>query len=783
MVGTFVLGLKANPVDLETAQALAAQFMGTRELQMVSIFHTENKVAALYVFNTSNGFVIVSADDCETPIIGYSHESRFDPNDVPIQMEDYLQDFVARIQYCIENQIVADEITARQWERVKTTGRLNDNKSVQAMEPLLTTKWHQGCLYNSLCPLIENQPCGHAEVGCVAVAMGQIMNYWQFPAKGIGSHTYYSTVGGNLTADFGNTYYEWELMPDRLTDTSSTDEIEAVATLLFHCGVSVNMLYTPDGSGAHGEDVPAALIQYFKYSDEMHRETMSSAPTEWLTKIKASLDKERPVLYSGHGDGGHAFVCDGYDDNDLLHFNWGWGGNGDGYFALGNLNPQGHNYNNSNAAIFDITPDNEPHLVSATAFPPQGGTVEGCGMYTNDQQCILMAIPAENFEFYYWRQDGSIISFDSFYTIVSLDDIDNIEAVFSLKSIQDITASARQNVVDLTWNDFGHNEWPLLKQLPIDKAIGVASDGNDLYLSKSDSQDHFWKYTLEGGFVESFNLNNSHLPTAFTYDGNHFYCNGENTAYLYTVDLANHATLTHTRTGYTPICSYDSIRNGIWIAVYDSQHAAYQLKLVHPSGALIQYGPLLPSEVVPNGSGFLVGQDGDTHLVIKTQEGQVYDYDIDQDLFFDRSFMELARSFGTYIGKYQGKDAMFVCYDNSLKIFEIRNLLWPIIQYRLYRSDDKGEITMIADEVTGTSFVDPSWGTLDTGLYRYGISSLYGNGNESEIMWSNALPKGNYDLEEIAEPLGDIVQKVFENGQIVILKDGKKYNITGQELR
>ena len=158
------IGLLANPVDLGTAKSIATKFMGTDGLQLITTYQTDRNAAALYIFNTSDGFVIVSADDCETPIIGYSSEGRFNPNDVPVQMEDYQQDFVARIQYGIDNHIEADELTARQWELVKTTGLLNERKGVRTVGPLLTEKWHQGCLYNSLCPEMSG-PCGHAEVG------------------------------------------------------------------------------------------------------------------------------------------------------------------------------------------------------------------------------------------------------------------------------------------------------------------------------------------------------------------------------------------------------------------------------------------------------------------------------------------------------------------------------------------------------------------------------------------------------------------------------------------
>ena len=325
----------ANPVDLQTAQSVSVKFMGASDVQLVSTYRTDKSAAAFYVFNTEDSFVIVSADDCETPIIGYSHEGRFDPNDVPEQMETYLQDFVARIRYGIENQIEADELTARQWELVKNAGRLNESKTATAVEPLLTEMWHQGCLYNDLCPSLEHTPCGHAEVGCVAVAMGQIMHYWRYPETGWGSNSYYN-LGVGLSADFGNIIYDWEHMPDSLTESSSETEIEAVATLLYHCGVAVNMDYGINGSGANSGDVPDALIRHFNYSRRMHIEKRRDFDDEeWMSMLKACLDLQQPIFYGGKGSqGSHAFVCDAYDDNDLLHFNWGWG-RANGYFALG----------------------------------------------------------------------------------------------------------------------------------------------------------------------------------------------------------------------------------------------------------------------------------------------------------------------------------------------------------------------------------------------------------------------------------------------------------------
>ena len=411
---TWLLPLMAHPVDQETAKAFAVKFMKTGDMEMVATYRTDQNANAFYVFNTKDGFVIVAADDCETPIIGYSHEGHFDPNNVPVQMEDYLQDFVSRIQYGIENRVVADKNTARQWELVKAKGRLNDDKTAKSVAPLITDLWHQGCLYNSLCPAMENTPCDHARAGCVAVAMGMIMHYWGYPASGWGAHSY-NNLGIQLSADFGNTAYDWDHMPDSLTESSSDAEIEAVATLLYHCGVSTDMQYSQDASLTDSREVPDALIKYFNYSRYLHLENRSKYNNEeWMALLKQCLDIQRPVYYSGNSDAGsHAFVCDGYDDNDLFHFNWGWGGLGNGYFAMGNLNPLGYVFNNKNYAILDINPQYEPWMVSASVFPPMAGTVDGVGEYHVSESCTLTAIPAEGYEFYCWKKKGNISSYDT----------------------------------------------------------------------------------------------------------------------------------------------------------------------------------------------------------------------------------------------------------------------------------------------------------------------------------------------------------------------------------
>ena len=788
----------AHPVDLQTAQSVASKFMSTNELQHATTYRTESNIAALFVFNTTDGFVIVSADDCETPIVGYSYEGRFDPNNVPVQMEDYLQDFVARIQYGIENHIAADELTTRQWKMVKATGRLNESKSARAIEPLLTEMWEQGCHYNELCPTFSKVPCGHAEVGCVAVAMGQIMHYWRYPETGWGSHSY-SNAGLTLSADFGNTFYDWEHMPDSLTDDSSDIEVEAVATLLFHCGVSVDMQYTSNGSGADSGDVPDALIRYFNYSRRLHIEKRSDfSDEEWMSMLKDCLDLQRPVFYGGKGSqGSHAFVCDGYDGNDLLHFNWGWG-RANGYFALGNLNPIGISFNEKNFAILDINPEYEPCIIEATAYPPTAGNIEGIGEYHIGEQCVLTAIPNENCEFKYWKKDGQITSCDTTITINVEGDINNYAAYFSHLPVKQIEASYAPDpndpnspYVNLSWTH-DDTECVLLKQFDINYEDGVATDGEFIYTSNDPNSSNnysfmFGKYTFEGELVELFNLNaqNTVFSRFLAYDGDYFYCTRtfNEIKRLHRVDLANKTyigSISLTDIWRISTCSYDNTNNGFWLS--ESEVQQIRLKFVDQQGHLLSNGPLIPNTT--KGTGFIIAKDGSPHLLLVS--GEVYDYDINNNIIHNRPLITISNTKDACVGEYEGKDALFVISGNTLCIYEIKTNLSQIMGYRIYRTDDEGNTVMLADGIASNSFSDHTWNQTLAGSYRFGISSVFANGNESEILWSNPIEsvfdaiEENDDGKEIyTDPS---VQKVIEDGHIVIIKDGKRYNVSGQHL-
>jgi hypothetical protein len=403
VAATFVV--EANPVDMTTIREVAVKFVNANvktplrsadDLQLVTTYSIDRGDAAFHIFNTPNGFVIVAADDCATPILGYSNEGQFDVQNIPIQLQDIFQGYVEQIQYSIENHLNADMETAQQWELVRTVGRLTNNRTDEVVEPLLSTKWNQWSPYNMYVP--NGYP-----TGCVATAMAQIMKYWEWPMQGIGVHSY-QWNGQTLSANFGETIYDWNNMLNYYGGQATQEQREAVATLMWHCGVSVNMNYASGGSGASLH--PNSWIDYFNYSDDLHVESRQDDES-WITLLKTDLDLGRPVFYVGSNlSEAHAFVCDGYDANDRFHFNYGWGGNSDGYYALNDFF-----YYAGNHAFFGIHPNASiTRQVTASASPTEGGLVAGAGMYDIGSICTMMATANEGYTFMYWTEDDVVVS-------------------------------------------------------------------------------------------------------------------------------------------------------------------------------------------------------------------------------------------------------------------------------------------------------------------------------------------------------------------------------------
>lgn len=347
----------AKPIDVNTAKSLGQMFveanfeqMRNADLELVYTVFSDKGEACVYVFNVGDGgFVMISATDNVRPVLAYSEDGTFDASNPHNGAMYMLHTYKNSISYAIENEVVATPDVVGEWKSLINCGKLN-NKKADKVGPLVKTLWNQDSPYNLYAPAASGGPGGRCYAGCVATAMSQLMKYWDKPIHGYGQFSYYCYPYGNLSANFAATTYDWDNMPRSLG--SNQTQIEAVALLMYHCGVAVRMGFGPNGSGSQSERVPAAMYNYFDYHHCVQRYRNSYPLANWISMLKAEFDLLRPVYYSGNdNEGGHAFVCDGYDENDLMHYNFGWSGQDDGWYAVDAME-----FHNDADAIFNFVP-------------------------------------------------------------------------------------------------------------------------------------------------------------------------------------------------------------------------------------------------------------------------------------------------------------------------------------------------------------------------------------------------------------------------------------------
>ena len=446
----------ARPVDATTARRVAEVFLsaqGMRNTAMLVDVTAETPFTEFYVFSSpEGGFVLVSGDDCVIPVLGYSTTSRFETQDIPDHILAWYEGYEKEIRRAAASAQSSD--VDGQWKML-LAGTVPPAPLTTAVSPMLTTTWNQGNYYNNLCPY-HDSTAARSVTGCVATATAQVMKFWNHPATGYGSHTYTSTrtkngvtyYFPNLTANFGATTYDWNNMPNALTGVSSATQVNAVATLMYHVGVADEMSYSPVASGAHNYNrgtlrasSQTSLMKYFKYRSDMAALARADySDDEYSALLRAELDQNRPILYSGsHTSGGHSFVFDGYDNSNRFHVNWGWGGSHDGYFAMGSLNPGtggiGGNgsgtYNMDNVVLIGIQPNDDWSTTATTTVTVNAdltrGTVSGSGTYAFGDTVSMLAMAADGYRFSGWS-DGckfnprEIITTGGSYTFTAIFD-------------------------------------------------------------------------------------------------------------------------------------------------------------------------------------------------------------------------------------------------------------------------------------------------------------------------------------------------------------------------
>ena len=353
----------------KTAQAFANTKMAfkNQDLRLASS-------DGMFVYNVGEqGFVIISSNTVLPPVLGWSDQGTFpDMEDAPENFASWIQHYAEMIDFATTNGIQPETKIQRLW--AEAAQGIFETRNTTTVDPLVSTRWNQDCYYNEYCPETNGGwwwggPCGHCYAGCVATAMGQVMKYWDYPTTGFGSHSYVHSEYGEQSANFGATTYHWDQMPNEIWSTN-----DAIATLLYHCGVSVNMNYSASGSGAQSADVETALRSYFGYCGAKYHMKSSYQDEAWNAMLRAELDQSHPIYYSGaNGDSGHAFVCDGYDSNDLMHFNFGWSGSGDAFYSIYDVN----GFNQGQAVVTNIYPVSIQADDNGIIYVSENGTGDG----------------------------------------------------------------------------------------------------------------------------------------------------------------------------------------------------------------------------------------------------------------------------------------------------------------------------------------------------------------------------------------------------------------------
>lgn len=338
-----MMGLNAAPINFKTAKETARKFYGV-QMSVASVksmpefscvFPKDQKsTAPYYIFNAGEdqGFIIVAGDDNATrSVLAYSDKGRFEVENMPENVKAWLGFYEESIKRAAKSDI-------------KGNFSSDFSKAEVVKGPLLENiSYNQGVPYNDLCP-IDPTTNRRSYSGCVATAIASVARYYQYPKTGKGSITY-SWKGQELSMDFSQNTYDWDNMLEAYNGPVSTytqEQRTAVATLMRDCGYAVRMNYGSDASGAVRDNTVVGVVDYLGFDSVLNYRERDSYDNDdqWKALLKSNLDNEQPVYYSGHGDGGgHAFVCDGYNDADFFHINWGWGSYCDGYFLVEYLDP------------------------------------------------------------------------------------------------------------------------------------------------------------------------------------------------------------------------------------------------------------------------------------------------------------------------------------------------------------------------------------------------------------------------------------------------------------
>lgn len=409
--------LPAGPVSENKALQVASHFVSTlaplrSDAGLQLIYQGFGKEAnalrngqtpLLYIYNIgeSDGFVIVSGDDNAYPVLGYADKGSIRTERMPPNLRNWLDFYEEEIGRVSQSGASASAEITQQWENLLTEAKMNISPGYL----LSTANWDQMAPYNGLCPMDSTE---RSVTGCVATAMGILMKYHEWPERGKGKVAYTSNDKHLISETFSTTY-NWSNMLHTYNYKNgkpawSDMEEKAVATLLYHCGAASYMQYSQEASAAYTHNAIIALIDNFRYDQEMYLACRDLYTTgEWHALMRTELNEGRPVMYGGSSEeSGHQFIVDGYTDNRYYHINWGWNGLANGYYLLSSLEPtwqgiggsvDGAGFSMNQDAAIGLQPEISGSTPNHEMYFYETGKRDYYGIYTKTQDKIIRDKP------------------------------------------------------------------------------------------------------------------------------------------------------------------------------------------------------------------------------------------------------------------------------------------------------------------------------------------------------------------------------------------------------
>lgn len=397
----YLLAQKISKAEISVASKtiIAERFPVDIQYQIIEIrsLPDESNPLSYLVRLFPYGYIVMSADKSVHSLLAYSFYSSTGESDVNPGFWAFVN---AKNNEIAKSKTLSENISKAklEWTRL-LKGECKAPKT--EILPMLTTEWNQGIYYNQYCPSDAAGPDDKCLTGCVATALGQLMNYFRWPQSGIGQYTSEDTVYGTLSVDYSAAKYNYNEMAVKLN--RQNDES---ARLVYNIGVSVDMHYGPDGSGMTNHKAAHTMKTFFQYGDSAVYAFRDEVNWDWDSMLVSYLSRGIPLYYAGWGDtnyvSGHAFIVDGHQDSTYFHFNWGWGGSWDGYFYIDELSPGGADFTLMHEAVVNVMPSGAyPYFCHGndTLHSLDGTIDDGSGPlypYINNADCYWLIAPDDS---------------------------------------------------------------------------------------------------------------------------------------------------------------------------------------------------------------------------------------------------------------------------------------------------------------------------------------------------------------------------------------------------